>query len=661
MPSARAAGLGQVAGLGGCDQLGGSRGRYSNRCWAGAALACVVLLISAASASATVGTPGHPPPADTVFRDGYVYTVDRQEQVRSSLAVRDGRIVFVGGRRGVRRYIGERTEVVDLHGRMVMPSLQDGHIHGIIELGTNQPECDLRYELLTADALRQRIQACLHNPKLGSGPSDRLEVFNWAADGIRPRGTPITKALLDPLSTKRPIVVLTPDAHSALVNSRALELAGITAQTPDPTGGVIVRDGDGEPTGQLLDKALLLARDVGTDPPSPRLAPQLERARAGIAVLNRRGVTSFLIPGTDPSEAVVYQRLRDRRQLHARAHVLLYLTPKQARHPGRTLSALNDIRSDIEVRRQIPRQVRAWRPGRANDSGRLLIARPALSIDGVKLPWLDGVLQWPEQSAATLEPYLENIGSAENPQWVPRTDERARGDLHLTPAEVTRVAIAFEREGWQIHAHAIGDRTVRVGLTAFQRMRAANGRTGSRPTLAHNELVHPTDFRRYRQLGVIASMSYQWAVGASHSTDAVKPYLGPDRWRYYEPEWYLYKARARIAYGSDCCVDPFDPWFALEAAVTRTDDRWGPEFPEYQGPMNSSPGLPLAEAIRGMTINAAYQLHQDRITGSLERGKLADLIVIDRNLFGVPASEISETKVQLTMVGGKTVHRAAGL
>lgn len=658
MRSARAAGLGQAAALGGCDELGSSRGRYSNRFWAGPALACAVLLVSAVSASATVGTP---PPADTVFRDGYVYTGDRQERVRSSLAVRDGRIVFVGGRRGIRPYVGERTEVIDLRGRMVMPSLQDGHIHGIVGLGTNQRECSLGYELLTHDALRAGIQACLDDPELGSEPSDRLEVFNWAADGIRPRGTPITKALLDPLGTRRPIVVFTPDGHHALANSRALELARITAQTPDPSDGVIVRDANGEPTGQLLDGAQRLVGGVGTNPPKPQLPSRLKRARRGIAVLNRHGVTSFLIAGTDPSEARLYQRLRERRELHARAHVLLYLAVEQARHPRRTLSALSDTRSDIEVRRQIPRQVRAWRPGRANDRGRRLIPRPAVSIDGVKLPWLDGVLQWPEQSAATLKPYLENVGTEQNPKWVPRTDERARGDLVLTQAEVTRAATAFEREGWQIHAHAIGDRTVRVGLTAFARMRAANGRTDSRPTLAHNELVHPKDFRRYPQIGVIPSMSYQWGVGASHSTDAVKPYLGPDRWRYYEPEWYLYKAGARIAYGSDCCVDPFDPWFALEAGVTRTDDSWGPEFPEYQGPMNSSPGLPLAEAIRGMTINVAYQLHQDGITGSLERGKLADLIVIDRNLFRIPADEISETKVQMTMVGGKTVHRADGL
>lgn len=594
-------------------------------------------------------------PADTVLRRGFVYTVDKHNRVHDSLAVRDGRIVFVGSRRGVQRYIGKRTKVIDLKGKMVMPSLQDGHIHGIVELGTDQPKCDLNYELLTVSDLQARIRACLDDAKLGAEPNDRLEVVNWAADGLTPRGTPVTAALLDGLNTQRPVVVFTPDYHSALASARALTLAGITAATPDPADGVIVRDGNGAPTGQLLDSAQNLVRDVGTTPPAPPLPPVSERMRAGIRVLNKKGVTSFLIAGAEPYEAKLYQALRKAGHLDARAHMLLKV-PDDAKTLRKAIATLNDVRSDIEVPSQIPRQVRAWRPGRTNDRGRRVIPEPALSIDGVKF-WLDGVLQAPAQSAATLEPYLQNVGTVEHPASAPRTDKAARGNLYIGRAELAKAAVAFERAGWQIHAHAIGDRAVRTGLSAIQRMRAANGRMDSRPTLAHNELVHPDDFARFEKLGVIANMQYQWAVGASHSTDAVKPFLGPERWNHYEPEWYLYKAGARIAYGSDCCVDPFDPWYALEVGVTRTDDRWGPEFPTYQGPMNSSPGLPLKEALRGMTINAAFQLHQDDTTGSLERGKLADLIVLDRNLFRIPANEISEVEVRLTMVGGKTVYR----
>jgi predicted amidohydrolase YtcJ len=150
-------------------------------------------------------------------------------------------------------------------------------------------------------------------------------------------------------------------------------------------------------------------------------------------------------------------------------------------------------------------------------------------------------------------------------------------------------------------------------------------------------------------------MSYQWAKPAPDSTDSVLPFLGPERADLYEPEGQLQAAGARIAFGSDYPVDGLDEFFAVEVAVLREAD-WGPEFPQYAGKLNADPGLTLDQALRGITINAAHQMHQDAVTGSLERGKLADLIVLDRNLFAIPRDDISETEVITTMVGGRVVH-----
>jgi len=275
------------------------------------------------------------------------------------------------------------------------------------------------------------------------------------------------------------------------------------------------------------------------------------------------------------------------------------------------------------------------------------VARPGISIDGVKL-FLDGVVQAPAQTAALLEPYL--VHGRPGP---------SRGELYLDNPRLGRLLRGFERRGYQAHVHAIGDRAVRVTLDAVQAMRRADGMRDSRPSIAHAELVAKPDLRRFRDLRVQPVMSYQWAKPAPDSTDSVVPYLGAERVEQYEPEGQLQAAGARIAFGSDYPVDGLDEFFAIEVAVLREAD-WGPAFPQYAGRFNHDPGLTLDQALRGITINAAHAMHQDAVTGSLERGKLADLIVLDRDVSAIPPDAISETSVELTMVGGRVVYGSAG-
>jgi predicted amidohydrolase YtcJ len=285
------------------------------------------------------------------------------------------------------------------------------------------------------------------------------------------------------------------------------------------------------------------------------------------------------------------------------------------------------------------------------------VRKPGVQITGAKL-LADGIIQHPAQTAALLEPYLENVGTPESPVMRPRTDPNARGELYFDNPGMGRLIAKLDRAGFMTHVHAIGDRAVRVTLDAFEAAQDENGKVDSRPSIAHAELVHPDDLGRFADLDVTPVMSFQWAKPAPDSTDAVKPYIG-DRWDQYEPEGQLKAAGARIAYGSDCCLDPWNQWFSLEVGVLREGD-WGPEFPQYDGKLNADPGLSLREAIRSMTIDAAYTTHEERVTGSLERGKLADMIVLDQNLFAIPEEDIGSTKSLMTMVGGKVVWRAPG-
>jgi predicted amidohydrolase YtcJ len=582
------------------------------------------MLAAALALAVPAAAQAAPDPADRVLLGGDVYTADRAGITAEAIAVDDGAIAYVGSDRGARRYVGKRTKVTQLRGRMVMPGLHDGHIHGITAAAD---ECSLNYEPLTVPEFSARIKACLD-----ASDDGWLVVSSWYQQFVIPSGTVLTKEVLDALSTTRPIVVKSSDGHTALANSRALALANITAATPDPADGRIEHAPDGSPNGLLQDGAQDL---VDALIPAPEGDP-VDEARRGMRRFAEEGITSFFVPGVFGADAIApFDTLRKRGELTARAHFAAG-PPEPGDSTAKVLRAAAKLRARYESR--VPRSVRSWRPGRQR--GAKLVAEPGISVDGVKL-FLDGVLQAPAQTAAVLEPY----GGTDS-----------RGELYVDNPALGRMVRDFERAGYQAHIHAIGDRAVRTALDAVAAMRKANGRRDSRPSIAHAELVAKSDLRRFATLDALPVMSYQWAKPAPDSTDSVLPFLGPERVDLYEPEGQLQAAGARIAFGSDYPVDGLDEFFAVEVAVLREAD-WGPAFPQYAGKLNADPGLTLDQALRGITINAAHQLHQDAVTGSLARGKLADLIVLDRNLFEIPQDDISETRVVTTMVGGRVVYR----
>jgi len=589
-----------------------------------ALLASFALVCSAAEAVAAA-------PADLIYRNGVVYTVDRQDSVQQALAVRGGRIVYVGANAGALRLAGKRTRVVDLHGRMLMPGLVDAHMHPQSG-GSRLLNCSLDYRPLTVPQFQARIKACLDRDR-NQDPQRWLVVVNWFQQGMQPEGVATTAATLDALGTARPILVRSSFGHSVLLNSRGIALAGVRRDTPDPPAGKIVRDAAGTATGLLEDAAQDMAMKLL---PALTAAENLAASRAALEAMRKQGITSFLDAWTDPETMTAFAALQRRGELSARAHFAVLVDLDKGAAPQSAVAEL------LRQRKQF-------------DQGRTRAA-PSMQVRHAKL-FMDGVIAAPAFTGAMLEPYLVDKGTADKPDWQPGS---SRGpDSYFTQDALRRTLAALAKARIDPHIHADGDGAVRDSLDAIEALRATDAGREVRPALAHAEIVAPQDFRRFAQLGVTPVLSFQWGKPAPDTVGALKDYLGPARYATVEPQELLRAAGARIAYGSDWPVDPLDIWFALKVGVTRTA---APDAGKaYAGRLTGQPGMPRAAVLRAATFDAAWTLRQEGQVGSLEVGKLADLIVLDRNVLTVPEEEIAGAKVLQTVVGGRVLYEAAAM
>jgi predicted amidohydrolase YtcJ len=586
-----------------------------------------------AAAGETAGAAAggtEPAAADRVYRGGVVYTVDAGDSVQTALAIRAGRIVYVGGDAGLAAFLGPKTVVVDLRGRMLMPGLVDGHSHPL-QGGASLLKCNLNYEQLGIAQLQAKIQSCLDRTRVLE-PDGWLEVVNWFQEGMVPPGTTADRATLDALKTTRPIFVMSSFGHTALVNSRGLMIAGITAKTADPLGGKIARDASGNPSGLLEDAA---GDAVAKQLPAPTRADDIKAAAAALDAFRRQGVTTFLDAMAEPPSLLAFATLQREGRLTARAHFAVLITPPQGRDPAQAVAMVKSL-------------------ARRYDQGGIGPA-PTLTVRNVKL-FLDGVISAPALTGAMLTPYLSLQGDSAHPHWAPSA---SRGPEVYFPAPLlAKLLIEAAGAGFEPHMHADGDRAVREGLDGVAALRRQFPDRDIRAAIAHDEIVDPADFPRYRRLNAIPVLSFQWEKQAPDTVEGAREYLGPARFKYIEPAGFLAAAGARIAYGSDWPVDPLDEWFALKVGVTRTN---APQpGGKYAGPLSEDRGLSRREVLRAITMNSSYELHQDQATGSLEAGKLADMIVLDRNFFDIPAEQIAAIKVLQTVVGGRVVYQADG-
>jgi predicted amidohydrolase YtcJ len=565
--------------------------------------------------------------ADRVFRNGKIYTMDARGTIAQAIAIRDGRIVYVGTNDKLAPFIGASTKVTDLHGRFLMPGLIDGHMHPLGG-GLVLRKCGLNYEPLTVPEMQGRIQDCLDKTK-NQEPDGWLEVVSWFQESMRPPGVKTSRATLDALKTSRPIIVRSSFGHTVLANSRALGLAKITKATPDPLGGKIWRDPEGNPTGLLEDAAFDVFSDLIPKPtPEENIAAAKEAQQAMLA----QGVTSFLDAAAAPESMTAFTAVQTSGGLKVRAHFAPVINPPEASGPAQAVSKV------VAYRKQY-------------DQGALQL-KPGITVGTAKL-FLDGVIAAPALTGAVLEPYRKNVGTQENPNWV---DGDNRGPaVYFPPKALAEIVVRLGRAGIDPHMHADGDAAVRAGLDAIEVMRKELSGADVRPAIAHDEIVSPTDFPRFRALNALPVLSFQWEKPAGDTLGLIN-YFGPARMKILEPAGLLKAAGARVVFGSDWPVDRLDEWFALKVGVTRTNAR--DAGLQYQGKLGEDPGLRGDAVLRAATIDAAYELHEDDVTGSLEVGKFADLIVLDRNPLEIAPEDIANVRVLETVVAGSTVFAA---
>jgi predicted amidohydrolase YtcJ len=550
-------------------------------------------------------------PADLIFGGGAVCTVDAVRRRAQAVAVRGGRIVAVGSDDVLEGLRGPSTESVDLRGRLLLPGFQDAHVHAP-SAGLDRIRIDLSEahglgeyrELIKTYADEHRDSAWL----VGGG---------WAMD-VFPGGTP-TRDVLDEIAPDRPAFINNRDNHAAWVNSRALELAGIDAMTIDPSDGRIERDAAGAPSGTLHEGAMNLVRRL-----VPRTTPdeQLEGLMIAQRYLHSLGVTAW-------QDAIIgeYSTMQDAFDAYVTAAGRGLLTARvrgalwfERDHGVEQVPLLRDRRERSRV-------------GRFEASAVKIMA--------------DGVCE--NFTAAMLEPYLDADANT--------TDNR--GIAFFDEDQLRRVATALDAEGFQVHVHAIGDRAIRAALDAFEAARAANGPNDNRHHIAHIQVVHPDDVPRFGALRVTANAQPLWAANEPQMAELTIPFLGPERASWQYPFRSLLRGGATIAFGSDWPVSSPNPMWGIHVAVNREEPATYP-YGSGNGPFLPHERLDLPEAIAAATIGSAYVNHLDDETGSIEVGKLADLVVLDRDPFEHPAGEIADARVEMTFVEGENVFERLG-
>jgi len=538
--------------------------------------------------------------ADLIFRGGTIYTVDEALPRAGAVAVRDGRIVYVGNEEGATAHAGARTEIVELGGRMLLPGFIDTHVHPLSG-GLEAGDCDLNSAQAREDVVRIVSECARRSPEAPwvRGGGYQLPIF--------PGGAP-DRRLLDSLVSDRPAYLTSADGHSAWVNTRALELAGIDATTPDPPpDGVILHDRSGAPLGTLRESAMgLVGRLVPEYTPAERVAG-LERALGMAASF---GITTVHEASADEAALHTYDSIARTGRLTARAIVALRVDPLRGAGQVADLVRLRD--------RYVDR----------SGGGDLRPAAAKIFLDGV----IEG------GTAALLAEYVDRPG------W--------RGELNLAPERLDSLVAALDSAGFKIHIHAIGDRAIRVGLDALAAQRARDGGSGPRHLIAHIQLFDPADVVRFAEVGTVASFQPLWAYSDTYITDLTEPRLGPERSRWLYPIRSVVATGALVAAGSDWSVSSMNPLPAIEVALTRRDPDIAPGpawIPEER--------VDIETMLRAYTLAGAFASDLEDEIGTITEGKRADLVVLDRDLLTIPPEEISETRVDLTVFGGRVVYR----
>lgn len=544
-------------------------------------------------------------PADTVFIGGAVYTLDGARRWASAVAIRGGRIVYVGSDDGARSFIGKNTRVTGLQGRMLLPAFQDSHAHASM---VPNPARELDLEgLKDREALFARIRVfAAARPE-----ASWITGGGWDEAAFLPSGRP-TRQMLDALVPDRPVFLINNSRHQAWANSAALAAAGITRETPDPANGEIVRDAAGEATGSLQETAMYLVRDVV---PPRSLAERATDLQAALAQMHAQGIAAMVEAAADPETVAAYEELHRQGQLTMRARLCQRLDP-------------NDPDDDAQIRRFIAARERV----RAADRD------GTLDANCVKI-LLDG--GYGSRSVALLEPYhTPGLGS---------------GELFLPPERMNRLLTQLDALGFQVHVHAIGDRSVRTALDAVDTARRTNPARGQPHTFAHLSLVDPADVPRFRRLDVLPNMTPLWSRPDAWQTVFAVEMFGAERANSAYRTRSLAEDGAVLAWGSDWPVTGVATLAGIETAVTHRHTGGRDEKGKEDAAWNPAERLTLDRALAAYTVAGAALFGESERRGSIEVGKDADLVVLGSNLFEVAPLELHAVTVDLTLRRGAVV------
>lgn len=546
--------------------------------------------------------------ADTILQNARVYTMNSAQPWAEAVAIRADKILAVGSAKDLEKFHGTSTKVIDADGHLLLPGFTDAHIH-FMEGSFSLTRVHLEDAKSVAEVQKLVKEFADKHPEspwiLGRGWS--YPIFGEAA-------LP-DKKYLDEIIPDRPVYLTAFDGHSWWANSKALQLAGITAKTPDPPNGYIVRDpATGEPTGALKEDA---ADDlVDHIIPLPNRSERLAALRTGMHEANKIGLVRAICAGNlgqgiandDFGNADLYDELRKSGELSVRIYYAYALDPHENRDRAfKKIAAARERYHD------------EW-----------------LSAGAVKF-YMDGVIE--SHTAAMLAPY------SDDPKFI--------GAAFWDPAKYKDAVQKLDRQGFQIFTHAIGDKAVRTALDGYQYAAEVNHTHDMRPRIEHIETISEEDIPRFGKLGVIASFQPLHAYPDDDTLKIWSRNAGPERtqraWAWHSIE----SSGGHLAFGSDWPVVTLNPWYGIQNALTRRTREGDPP-----GGFVPHERISLEDAIKGYTLGAAYAGRREKTEGSIEPGKVADLIVLSQDLFKIEPNQIANTEVLLTIVGGKIVYQS---
>lgn len=536
--------------------------------------------------------------ADLVLVGGHIVTMDRSNPEAAAVAVKGDRILTVGSDDEIRAKVGPATRVIELEGRTVVPGMIDAHTH-FLSIGVRHLQID------AGGSTKEEILAKVAAKAAESEPGEWIQGRGWDQNNWPVKAFP-RRGDLDRVSPDNPVYLSRVDGHAAWVNSRALKIAGIDRSTPDPDGGRILRDARGEPTGTLVDNAFRLV--------SAHIPP-MSKAQRKQAVLNAvqeclaSGLTGVHEAGGTRGDIELYKEMLEAGDIDFRIYEYVRWPEDEQKLPH-TYASLDYF---------------------LTQGPQIGLYRNRLTIRGIKMS-LDGALG--SRGAAFLEPYADDPGN--------------RGVLRLTEDEVCATILRGLKAGFQTAVHAIGDRANRIALNAMERALKEARVPDARLRIEHAQVLDPADVPRFASLGIIPSMQ------PTHCTSDMRwiaDRIGESRCSFAYAWRSLLDSGVRIPGGSDAPVESVAPLPGIYAAVTRQDRAGRPA-----GGWHPEQRASREEALRMFTIDAAYAAFEEDVKGSLAAGKLADMVVLSKNIMTIPAPEILDTKVEMTILGGKVVY-----